>query len=675
MKSLTGHSQTVAYNAAFNVKAICNDANQTNPPSPCIDLDKNYFEGLYYGVYASNNNASSSSVVNIDQAEFVNVYHGVHLINTRNAAITRSSFEIPASSDLLSVTYPYGVFLNGSDAYRVEENTFTKFADACYDVRGIVASNSGDDDNEIYKNSFSDLKISIEAQYDNRGANGGGLKLFCNDMYSQQYDIAVRDEGIAQNQQVSNTGGVPPYIPAGNQFTSCTQSTSNWHETNIKNGGGNINYLYKNGDEPNCVTYYHTTPPPLLTHIHDVETNQGSYGSVTECPTKINIGGDDINQLLSAYSSAKIALNSSTVVYNIWKDGGNANLEDEVETTQPWDVYVQFNELLAESPDLSEEVIIAAIENPAFTSLMIKLIMVANPHANSNDVIMEAIYARIPALPQSYIDAINAGTSTTTQLEILAANVSADRHLVNTTADNIKRIYRSDYDNANAINSLITFVSAENTLESQYELASLYLETNQFSSMNTLLSNISANYSLGDQQIADLANWQIYFGIAQSAKESTEQYGALTETQITTLETLANLNRPLISSAAIALLLSDNSNYSYHEEVLPINESSARMAHYSYSIPTDKNEAENALKVYPNPSHDYITIEYNINNQYSKIWFEIVDARGSVVMKQELEPENNEELINTSKLMPGVYSLILNTDVEQIAVEKITVVK
>ena len=193
--------------------------------------------------------------------------------------------------------------------------------------------------------------------------------------------------------------------------------------------------------------------------------------------------------------------------------------------------------------------------------------------------------------------------------------------------------------------------------------------------MNAVLSNISANYSLDDQQIADLANWQIYFGIAQSAKESTAQYGALTETQITTLESLANLNRPLISSAAIALLLSDNNNYSYHEEVLPIDESSARMAHSSYSIPTDENEAENALKVYPNPSHDYITIEYSINNQYSNIWFEIVDARGSVVMKQELEPENNEELINTSKLMPGVYSLILNTDVEKIAVEKITVVK
>ncbi len=378
----------VAYDAAFSVNAICNDANQTYPPSPCVDLDKNYFEGLYYGVYASNNNASSSSVVNIDQANFVNVYHGVHLINTKNAAITRSSFEIPASSDLLSVTYPYGIMLNGSDAYRVEENTFTKYDDACYDVRGIVVSNSGDDDNEIYKNSFSDLKISIEAQYDNRNTNGGGLKLICNDMFSQQYDIAVRDEGIAQNQQVSESN---TYVPAGNQFTSCTQSTSNWHETNIKNGGGNINYLYKNGDKPNCVTYYHTTPPPFLTHVHDVETILGSYGSVTECTSKINIGGDDINQLLTAYSNAKIALNSSKLIYNIWKDGGNANLEIEVETTQPWDVYVQFNELLAESPDLSEEVILAAIENPAFTSIMIKLIMIANPHANSNNVIMEAI--------------------------------------------------------------------------------------------------------------------------------------------------------------------------------------------------------------------------------------------------------------------------------------------
>lgn len=658
----------VAYNAAFNVKAICNDANQTNPPSPCVDLNKNYFEGLYYGVYASNSNASSSSVVNIDQADFVNVYHGVHLINTKNAVVTRSNFNIPESSQSGNVTYPYGIFINGSDGFKIEENSFVG-ANTWTGGRGVVIDNAGDNDNEIYNNIFSNLLAAIQPQYDNRDdINYSGLKLLCNNMSSDEFDVAIMPPGIAKYQQITLLdNGIQFYIPAGDKFTYCNDNS----DQNISNYiSGDINYLSKQGDEPNCVTY------DANDHTHDVSVSFGSYNGNPECPSKISIGGDDISQLLTAYSVAKIALNSSQVIYNIWKDGGDANLEEQVETTQPWDVYVEFNNLLAKSPYLSEEVILATIENPSFTSLMIKLLMIANPSMNRNDEIMEAIYNRIPALPESYIEAINSGSSSASQLEILAANVSSDRHLLNITADNIKRIYRSDYDNANSINSLITFVSAENTLESQYELASLYLETDQFSSMNTVLSNISANYSLDEQLIAELANWQIYFGIAQSVKESTEQYGVLSETQIASLETLAELNRPLISSAAIALLLSDDNNYDYHEVVLPITESSARRAIVQQESPS--LEKESILKVFPNPSNSYITLQYRTGTKYSKLWFVISDSKGSILMQQTLlggDNEDNEELINTSKLAPNIYTLILYGDGERIAIEKITVIK
>ena len=663
----------VAYEAAFNVHAICNDASQSYPATPCNNLEKNYFEGLYYGVYASNSPNASTSVVNIDQADFVNVYHGVHLIGTKNAVVNRCNFQIAESQIGGDVTISYGVFLNGCDGFKVEENAFTKYTDGL-DIRGIVIDNSGDNNNEIYKNTFTAIDVSIQAQHNNRG-DQSGLKLFCNDMTSTHIDVVVRDEGIGEYQKIANLSGTPQYIPAGDKFTNCTQNTNNWHETNIRNRGGNISFLYDQNvgiEKPNCVTYYHT--PNYVTHVHDVEVNDGSNGNAQKCPTKISVGGDDINALQGELATAIVAFNSSNVVLAIWKNGGNANLDDEVETTQPWDVYVEFNHLIAKSPYLSDDVLLATIDNPAFTSLMIKLLMIANPHAKRNEGVMDAIYNRAPAMPPSYIDAINADVSNASQLEILSANVSADKHLVSTISNNIKRVYRMDYDDANAIPNLISFVSAENTLASRYELASLYLETNQYDSMNTVLNAISTSFDLDDMQISSLNSWQTYYSIAKAYNDAGGTNDVLTLVQKSSLENLMNQNRPQISAAAMALLLADNPAYNYHEVVLPIEDGNARMAS-PFHRTDNEIEVENTLSVFPNPSRDYLTLAYRTGDKYSKLWVVISDARGSMQMQQTLKGGDNEEIIDISQLSANIYTLILYGDGERIDVKKITIIK
>ena len=135
-----------------------------------------------------------------------------------------------------------------------------------------------------------------------------------------------------------------------------------------------------------------------------------------------------------------------------------------------------------------------------------------------------------------------------------------------------------------------------------------------------------------------------------------------------------NQNRPQISSAAIALLLADNPAYSYHEVVLPIEESSARMVSPFHKT-TTKIEVDNSLKVYPNPSRDYLTLAYRTGDKYSKLWVVISDARGSIQMQKTLQGGDNEEIINISDLAPNIYTLILYGDGQRIAVEKITVIK
>ncbi len=657
----------MAYSSTINLNDYCPSTgsgyvslsqSQAIGITPCNNAVRNHFEGLFYGVRAINVTGLANSIINIDRAEFENVYHGVHIKNAKYALVTRCDFNIP-STDLAAANNPdlydaYGVYLDGSDAYRVEENTFAKNA-AQQGIRGIMVSNSGGSDNEIYHNTLTDMGYAIQAQDNNRNNDGSeGLGIYCNSMSNGFSDIVVLDDGIAENQKITITGGSNgvQHFAAGDIFTPCSNNT---YQNYYNASSGNITYYADANNMPACT--------------HGVTVDPNNY-LARSCPVKL---GMTLNIALSGKSSAKLAWNSAKTILTIWKDGGNANLEDEVETTQPWDVYVEFNSLLAESPYLSDEVLLATIENPAFTSLMIKLLMVANTHASHNDEIMQAIYNRIPAMPEAYIAEIEAGEGEVSQLEILEANVSACQHSYEIFTNNAKRIYRMEYEDGGSMSNYINFVDALNTLESEYELAALYLESGDYTDMTSTLNNILSNYDLSTQQTTDLANWQAYFGIAKLVKEGGIMQGMLSESQKTQLEAIVEQESSEVSSAARAMLMFNNPEYNYVEVVKPITISEARKA--KPIIDDNKPLADEVFKVYPNPSHDFITIEYRTGDKYTKLSIAIKDATGKTVYTKQLKVGDSEEMINLTELKSGVYSLMLYGDKSLIEVKKITVIK
>jgi hypothetical protein len=329
--------------------------------------------------------------------------------------------------------------------------------------------------------------------------------------------------------------------------------------------------------------------------------------------------------------------------------------------------------LLAKSPYLSDDVLLTTIENPAFTSLMIKLLMVANTHASHNPEIMQSIYDRIPAMPEAYIQEIEAGESDVSQLEILEANVAACKHAYTIYTNDAKRIYQMDYEEGDNPSTYISFLTSLNTIESEYELAALYLENDDYDNMSSTLNAISENYTLDEQQTTDLTNWKSYFNIAKTVKQSDITLGMLTESQKAQLESIAELENSPVAHSALSLLLLDNPEYAYYEVVKPVPENNARL-----SSPVDNSELkieDKLLKIYPNPSHDYITLEYRTGDKYSSLSIAIKDATGKTVLTKQLKGGNSEEMINLSELKSGVYSLFLYGDATLIEVDKFTILK
>jgi len=343
-------------------------------------------------------------------------------------------------------------------------------------------------------------------------------------------------------------------------------------------------------------------------------------------------------------------------------DRGNTNLEVAMATTQPWDVYQQFNSLLAESPYLSDEVLIEVIQNPGFTSLMVKLLMIANPHAVHSDAVMYELENRNPSMPQSYIDEIKSQPETTSQLEVLEGNVAADNHLVSMISEDIKRMYRANTTDSWAKDSLIAFVSRRPGLYDKYELATIYLSYGQYNDMQNVLNYISSNFEMDDELLFDYNSFVSIMNIAKSMQQQNLYMGGLNEEQRNSLLSILELDRSYISPLALSLLKRDNPDLVFFEAVYDVPQNTARMA--KPHILKTPSEQYSEFKLYPNPTHDYTTLSYNC--QYANLSYTISGMQGKVVIAKTLKTINkvntNEVLIDLNGLRPGAYHFVIRTN-------------
>lgn len=344
-----------------------------------------------------------------------------------------------------------------------------------------------------------------------------------------------------------------------------------------------------------------------------------------------------------------------------------------METTEPWDVYQQFNNLIAESPYLSNEVLIEMINNPAFTSLMVKLVMLANPHGKESFEVMDALENRLPAMPQSYIDEIKNQVSAASQLKVLEGNVAVDYHLISNISEDIKRMYKTDTLNAWAKDSLINFVSRQPDLYDKYELATLYLSYGLYTEMQTVLNTIPQNFEMDDEMTTEFNEFSAILSIAKTMQDENLYEGGLNETQRGNLENLLEAGKPILSPMALSLLMRDDPNYNYEERIDNVDQNAPLRLK-----PNDENSSSDEqmeFMLYPNPALDYTTLKYNC--KYANLTYSIIEASGKIIKSSVLETiedtKLNEVLIDLSSINSGTYYLVIKTNGKSIWTEKLII--
>lgn len=231
-----------ATNSGFNVVPFC----AVTGPAGCAGAETRCrFKGLRNGVYTrASAPGLAVGTVTIDRADFDTSTVGVQISVHEGVSVTRCVFRIgrgivntfmESSAGLpASCGRNIGVLTQSSKIYRVEGNTFSgvtnSFGVSPWHNIGVLAINSGNYTNRIYRNSFDHLTYGVLGLGDNRTSypaySGYGLQVSCNTFNTNTNDIysggSYDYEGIGLQQR-----GPTYYTSASNSFSGSTKNIVN----------------------------------------------------------------------------------------------------------------------------------------------------------------------------------------------------------------------------------------------------------------------------------------------------------------------------------------------------------------------------------------------------------------------------------------------------------------
>ncbi|MCX6233041.1 MAG: T9SS type A sorting domain-containing protein [Bacteroidetes bacterium] len=666
-----------SYNSVYNVCDRCNNPIilPENTPCPQEYYSDSKFINLDYGLYAFATNTFWN--FNTKNTTFDNNNRGIYAMNIYNASFTLNTFKVPLIPlqpyNMVSYIGAYGMYLMNCNNYTVESNIFDKADNYPMVSVGIIINSSGSAYNSIYNNKFKNIKFAATLAQDiNRDINqNNGLKIKCNDYRNNNQDIAVVDftgiGGISKIQGANATVNDPlkDQKPAGNTFSQ-TALISDIDNTL----GHNFDYYYHNGITENWVPVYYTNSNVLIN-----KDQFSTYNKSLSCPSiavtnpyTSNLPG--LSTLQQGFTENTLAYNSSKLILQIWLDGGNTEeLEQTVELSYPWEAYELFQSLIGLSPYLSEDVLVAAIQNEdGLPPYMLKLVLLANPQSIRSDRVMEALNNRCNPFPPEWIDELMEENNVISPVEDLQADVSYYASLRKTYIDLIKQYYLADTV-SDALESFQKLLETETDLNSKYELVFAKLSNNEIVAANELLNNIN-------NIIPNDVERQKYDKLTQIIPIIIQlNYEGLNWEEINQSKIIefSETNNDLPGGLAKALRLHYDPNYVYQEPIY-VNSTQTEYAKPPHSqIKKDNQINKNYFSITPNPASDFIVIQYKSNEVTNDVDLFIYDIQGKLLLEQKLNTKINQDFVDIKKLNNGYYQCKLLVNGKRQFVEKLII--
>lgn len=267
-------------NAGAKITRNCNNLN-------CSNSTANSFSNFTYGIYAENSGTLHRLTVSYNN--FNNNKYSIYASGCNFPYICLNNFLLQP----IGTTKYSAIALENTKQFTIMNNTVnTVGANSSSLTYGISIVNSGELENEVYKNFLNNLNYSLYADGVNKFTSPTiGLKCKCNVLTNNipsAYDIAIYNTTNLPVAGIAYTQGVWDVI----NYKSCSNSFSG----TLLNGHSILN----NG---NTILYYGTLANGFSGGVYVVNADN------TTCPTKIcDYPCVDFQNPLLTYSSVKSTL-------------------------------------------------------------------------------------------------------------------------------------------------------------------------------------------------------------------------------------------------------------------------------------------------------------------------------------------------------------------------------
>ncbi len=604
-----------------------------DPFGACIAYNNpNIFKNLHTGIHQTQSISNVS--LKADRNSFINNNTGVYIKTTSFAQISRNNFIVEETAGIET----FGIYmLDGNTHFIIDENTFIVDLPVLTlaPTFGIWTKSCGTENNQIYKNTFTNMNIGTYVTGTNATITPVnnvffGLEYKCNNYNTKLHDLFLENGSIKQNQgSAGATVTTANQNSANNTFTLGSEPQSTLHDFRIVGlqNTSPIRYHHVSGALQTPFSYNTGTLNPVqnLAGGSPVILNQ-SIG----CPTRLDVPGGQIGQKEAQITAINTQINS----------GNSQAIIDNINTGN---ISTKLNSVLAVAPYASDDVLISYLRRSPSNG-HVKQVITANSPVSS----IVKTELNTMNLPNGIMNQINSAQGNgITPIEMAYMEISKLRLEIENEVDNQIR----------------TIIFDETGTKTSTDLKNiLSVRPEKFYKQVEIINDISrGEITLAQTEIDNLGSYgrtqelnQIEIGIKTA--NSIEDYYASNPSAITTLESIINDSTSycICSGRAESMLLELNGQCG-EQFVYPYPPCSSVMNVINNpnesNSSSDKSYIEEVQSIYPNPAETEITVT-NLDIEEGTIY--ILDLTGKVLICDKINESNNFKI---ESLNSGAYIL------------------
>jgi hypothetical protein len=544
----------------------------------------------------------------------------------------------------------YAMRLRSCSNYKVQENIIDQdFANLptdhiLPDRMGVYIDNCGGNTVPFSANRVDNCTAALIYRNDNRDYDADstlfGAKFSCNEFNFNFDDVIIMSDDDDNTEDVQH--GVHPQL--GNSF----ESPKNPMHVDPIDPVGDIrvdDHIFQVLGLTGHNYYWNADALELDTALCNNLFMAEAQDYLT-CSVLPPSGSNIVGVLLSDRNQLKSQITDLNIEINEIKDGGNTDyLSDQIVYTNYQNALQTYYSLIENSPNLSEEVLMLALDQYALPNPLLVEILSSNPQAAKSVDVMDKVNNRMIPFTEYQKQMIMNGMNLTSYLESLRFQKQQATGESRRLLYEITNLIIEDTTISDKKSELLNLYGDEWIPSDVIFKMSLHASDGNIGSAEDIIDQWPSNYNPSTQELQAMHDW--VWIIAHSDLLNDDEVPLSAENEIY-LQQICHSVISVVSDAALSIL--EKRGLQQVEELLGIPAKGVlRNSRISLgSMPLPK------FSLYPNPSSQFTLLTCS-EAMLKDLAVDVYDVTGREVFQGLWKMGNSQLLLNTENWNSGVY--------------------